>query len=470
MKQVRINSRFIFPLIGLMAFLVSCQLGSVRLPTAVSSTPSTAKSTAQSGGQTQTTDELSLSDPMIGLAALKSYHLNYSNTTKGSQKGQTFESSLTIERRVNGADESELVQQISTGIQPVYLVRVETAGARYTQQKAGGPCQAAVSGKMESSVQTVKLPPVFGAKRVGSETLNNIAAIHYQFDEKSVQRQAGQKGKAQGDVWIAQQGGTVLKYELTIQLPSGDFQGTRTWSYQLSNIESGPQINLPQGCLPLITDIPMMGGAAGVVQRPGFLKYIVSASLDQMTQFYVKRLTAVGWSLLPGIEPANGKQTLVFIKDRAEGGSQFAVIQISEENGQTLAILQSATTQKAIVIDPTPGPGTGGPEIPIETPEPGDEVQTPEAGINLPADLPKYPGASATIKTDQMIVLKTNDTPQKVIAFYKQGMEESGYTLDNSLTMNGVTSQTWIRDQLQIIVIVTQQENRTQIVISALKN
>jgi hypothetical protein len=36
--------------------------------------------------------------------------------------------------------------------------------------------------------------------------------------------------------------------------------------------------------------------------------------------------------------------------------------------------------------------------------------------------------------------------------------------------MNGVTSQTWIRDQLQIIVIVTQQENRTQIVISAGKN
>ncbi|MGD0879810.1 MAG: hypothetical protein ABSA01_16920, partial [Anaerolineales bacterium] len=327
---------------------------------------------------------------------------------------------------------------------------------------------AATSAEALTSGLTWQLPPVFGAKQVGQETVNNISATHYQFDEKSVQWQAGQNGKAQGDVWIAQPGGYVLKYQLTIQLPSGDFQGTQTWSYELSDIGNGTPITLPQGCLPLITDIPIMDGATEVVQLPGFQNYVSSASLEQVAQFYQEKLTAAGWSLLPGVEPQGGKGTLEYIQPQKDGRGRFAVIQVDAENGQTLVVVQSSYTRKPIVLDTTPVPGAApATEIPVETPAAGGQSGTPAVSASLPADLPQYPGASVTAKTDSMMVLMTTDGPDKVSAYYSQAMVEAGYTLANSMPAAGISTQTWIKNQLQVVVAVMQQGSSTQIVLSA---
>jgi hypothetical protein len=466
MKPTRINPRYLFTLlaIGLMILLLSCNLGSLNLP----SGGSTSNSTSQSNGLTQTGGVLNMPDPAAGLSALQSYHLSYTSTIKGLQKGQDYESNLTIDEDVVEADRSELVQQTSTGSQPVYLAMVVLNGAGYTQQEAGGACRAATSAEALTSGLTWQLPPVFGAKQVGQETVNNISATHYQFDEKSVQWQAGQNGKAQGDVWIAQPGGYVLKYQLTIQLPSGDFQGTRTWSYELSDINSVAEISLPKGCLALINDIPVMEGASGVVQLPGFQRYVSSASLEQITQFYKDKLTAAGWSLLPGVEPQGGKSTLEYVQTQKDDRGRFAVIQLDEENGQTMVVVQSAYTKKPIVMDSTTGsraaPAT---ESPVETPAAGSQTETPAASASLPTDLPQYPGATVTVKTDSMVVLMTTDSPDKVNAFYSQAMAQVGYTPANSLPATGISTQTWTKDQLQIVVAVMQQGSSTQIVLSA---
>ena len=466
MKPMRMNPRFFFAAmgIGVMALLLSCQFGSISIPVG----GPTSSSTAQPGGLTQTGGVLNLPDPAVGLSALTSYHMSYARTIKGSQKGQDYASNLTIERSANGADESDLVQQTSTGNQPVYMDLVVLNGAQYTQQEAGGLCRAVTNAEGLKSGLTQELPPVFGAKQVGPETVNSIPAIHYQFDEKSVQYQAGRNGKAQGDVWIAQPGGYVLKYALSIQLPSGDFQGTQTWSYELSDIGNGTQITLPAGCLSLITDIPIMDGATGVVQLPGFQKYVSSASLDQVTQFYNGKLTAAGWSLLPGIPPEGGKETMTFVQTQKDGSGRFAVIEVDDENGQTVVIVQSAHTKKPIVMDSTPGPGGVAPtENPAGTPASGNPSTTPGATMSLPADLPQYPGATVKTQTDQMVMLTTSDAPDKVIAFYNQAMLQAGFTIINSMKENSIATQTWVRGQLQIIVAIMPQGSSTQIVVSA---
>lgn len=466
MKPTRINPRYLFTLlaIGLMILLLSCNLGSLNLP----SGGSTSNSTSQPNGLTQTGGVLNMPDPTAGLSALQSYHMSYTSTIKGSQKGQDYDSNLTIDEEVVELDRSELVQQTNTGSQPVYLAMVVLNGAGYTQQEAGEACQAATSAEALNSGLTWQLPPVFGAKQVGQETVNNISATHYQFDEKSVQWQAGQNGKAQGDVWIAQPGGYVLKFQLTIQLPSGDFQGTRTWSYELSDINSVAQISLPKGCVALINDIPIMEGASGVVQLPGFQKYVSSANLEQITQFYKDKLTTAGWSLLPGVEPQGGKGTLEYVQTQKDGRGRFAVIMVDEENGQTVVVVRSAYTKKPIVMDSTTGSGAlPATENPVETPAAGIENVTPAASASLPADLPQYPGATVTTKSDSMVILMTTDSPDQVNTFYSQAMAQAGYTQANSMPAAGISSQTWTKDQLQVIVVVMQQGSSTQIVLSA---
>ena len=357
----------------------------------------------QSNPETQSDGVLTLPDPLVGLSSLSTYQFSYTTTVKGTQKGQAFESNLTINGLVNGANSSTLVQQTSTGDPDIYLQRVVLNGTEYSQQAAAGICQTSSTTSALISDQTLKLPPVFGAKLLGVETLSGLPSNHYRFDQKAVPWQAGQNGTASGDVWIAQQGGYVLKYVLNIQLPSGDFQGTRSWSFVLSNIGSGASVTLPKGCLPLITDIPMMDGATLVVQRPSFQSYSVSATLDAVTGFYKQKLAAAGWSLLPGIGASNGAETLDFIQNPPDGSGRLAVIQASDQNGQTAVIVQSAVTRKAIVMDATPAPGSTAPAS-SPTGQPTSEAAggTPPAAVMLPTNLPKYPGATVVIQNDQM--------------------------------------------------------------------
>jgi hypothetical protein len=465
MKQPLSNSRFLFLFIGIGVFIlfISCQLSGAGTP----GKDSTKEASSQNPDQEQSNGSLNLPEPTMGISALDKYHLIYRNTVSGAEKGQRLEFDLAIDRMVNGTDELELVQQKSSDLQPVNLNLAVLNGAGYTQQKTGGPCRATSNGEVLKSSPALKLPSVFGANQVGVETLDNVPAIHYQIDEKSVVWPFGKDGKAQGDVWIAQEGGYVLKYELTIQQPTGDFQGTRSWSYKLGDIGSDLKITLPDGCLPLLTDIPIIDGALEVIQRPRFQKYISSASLEQLTNFYIENLNAAGWILLASTGPEGGRESLSFIKNEDDGRGRLVVIQAGEENGKTVVIVQSAVTQKPITIGLTPGPGKVVQTTnPVKTSESGNTSGIPEATAKLPADLPQYPGAETTIHTDQMIMSKTNDGWEKVIDYYKRAMDEAGFKLENLVSQNGVNTQAWVKDQLRIMIVIMQQGGKTQIVSS----
>jgi hypothetical protein len=469
MKKPQWNSRFHFLLIGIgvFALLIACQLSGTGPKGAIS----TKEASSQTPGQEQSNGSLNLPEPTMGLSALDKYHLIYRNTVSDAEKGQGLEFDLAIDRMVNGTDELELVQQTSSDLQPVNLNLAVLNGAGYTQQKTGGPCRTTSNGEVLKSSPALKLPPVFGANQVGVETLDSIPAIHYQIDEKSVLWPFGKDGKAQGDVWIAQEGGYVLKYELTIQQPTGDFQGSRSWTYQLGDIGSDLKITLPDGCLPLLTDIPIIDGASEVIQRPRFQKYFSGASLEQLSNFYNEKLNSAGWMLLASTGPEGGRESLSFIKNEDDGRGRLVVIQAGEENGKTVVIVQSAVTQKPITIGLTPGPGKVIQTLnPVETPELGKTSGFPEPTAKLPADLPQYPGAEIAIHTDQMTMSKTNDGWEKVIDYYKRSMDEAGFKLENLVSQNGVNTQAWVKDQLRIVIVIMQQGGKTQIVASVENN
>jgi hypothetical protein len=416
-------------------------------------------------GATVSVDGLTLPDPLTGLAELKSYHIVYTSSVNGKQQDQDTESSLAIEAWKNGADESALVQQTSSGSPAVYLNLALLGGEKYSQLKEGGACQAAASSGTLFDGLGIKLPPVFGAKEAGQETVNEIPAMHYTFDEKAVAWQAGKNGKAQGELWIAAEGSYVVKYTLSIQIASAEFSGTRSWSYELSDAGAGTAVALPQGCLALLSDIPVMDGANGVIQRPGFQKYTVQATLDQVSQFFADKLGAAGWSLLPGVEPDGGKVTLRYVEDQSVSGGRFVVIQVEEASGTATVIVQSAKTRNAIKMDPTSEPGAE-PSAESPTQEPGIGEETPEVASSLPADLPVYPGASVMSQADQVIVLQTGDSTEKVSAYYEKEMTDLGYTAGETVNSGGMVMLSWQKDQTTLNIVIMSQGSSTMISIT----
>jgi hypothetical protein len=311
----------------------------------------------------------------------------------------------------------------------------------------------------------IKLPPVFGAKEAGQETVNEIPTTHYTFDEKAVAWQAGKDGKAQGEVWIAAEGGYVVKYTLSIQVSSQEFTGTRSWTYELSEVGAETPVALPEGCLPMLNDILVMGHAINVIQRPGFQKYTVQAALTAVSQFYAEMLGQAGWSLMPAEDPEGGKVTLKYVQDKPASGGRFVAIDIEEASGVCTVIVQSAQTKNAIKMDPTPEPGAVPPAgTPTEVPSEGGE--TPEASSGLPADLPSYPGASVMSKTDGVVMLTTSDSAEKVSAFYKTEMAKLGYTASDTMNAGGMDIVTWEKDGLSLQIIIMGQGGKTMITVT----
>jgi hypothetical protein len=483
MKTTRNNpARFILPLLLAALFLLqaACLINGLDLPFGASPSATPADQASPQPGvkaspqpERKTSplpvdgSQLDLPNALVGLSSLSSYHLSYSSIMKGTQKGQPYEFNQALEGWVYKSDQATLVQQSAAGTDPVYLSRASIGGVEYIQQEAGGACQANAKGVALITSQTLQLPPVFGAKRVGPETLNGMTALHYQFDQKGVPYHAGKDGKAQGDVWVAQDGGYVLKYTLTLQLPSGDFVGTHTWSYALDQVGQVKPVALPEGCQALLTDIPVMEKAANVIQRPGFQSYSVAEKLDQVVKFYQDRLVSAGWALLPGIEASGGRQTLEYAHPMADGGSRFVVIQATEANGQTGVIVQSGNTRKPIVVDATPTPGKASPtKAATAKPSTGKVSPTPPTVSALPADIPSYPGTKDDMQTGQMAMLTTSDAVDKVAAFYKQAMPKAGYILAKSVEVNSLVTQLWKKGELQIIVAIMPMNGTTQIIIT----
>ncbi len=82
------------------------------------------------------------------------------------------------------------------------------------------------------------------------ETVNNVATDHYQLDQSSIHNGAYKSGK--GDLWIAQNGGFVVKLHMEVNGKGsvwGDMiDGVISWDYNVTNINTLDGIQLPKEC------------------------------------------------------------------------------------------------------------------------------------------------------------------------------------------------------------------------------
>jgi hypothetical protein len=181
------------------------------------------------------------------------------------------------------------------------------------------------------------------AKLVGKgETVNGVVADRYSFDQNALS--FGSFASAQGEAWIAQDGGFLVKYVGTATgknsfLSSKSAEGTFTWEYNLTDANKIGAIELPKECAGQqpAEDIPVPESAT---DKAGFGKLITFKTPDapaDVAAFYKQRMPKQGWKA--GEESGFGDlQTLNYSKE----GRKLSITITKEEQGGSTVLINEA--------------------------------------------------------------------------------------------------------------------------------
>src|SRR5262249_8730732 len=173
---------------------------------------------------------------------------------------------------------------------------------------------------------------------------NGMAQKGYKFDGGAL----GVAGRATatGEVWVADPGGYVLKYSLTLKGGADYFgeggDGSLTWAYDVTKAGQPATILLPKDCPEGLVDAPLMDDAQKVEQQPGVTRYITHATVAQVSEFYQQQLATAGWKLdgKPGIGDKAGFLTFT------QGKSRLSVVITVGDAGTAVRLLQESERKR----------------------------------------------------------------------------------------------------------------------------
>src|SRR5215211_6190754 len=157
-------------------------------------------------------------EPKTGLADLSSYKATLVLSFNGTRAGQPSQWSKTYIMLSSREPANRQLTIEKTGdlsnLDAVFLADVEQAAYDLRGENA---CNANLIKEENSLAQQLEpagfLNFVIGAQEAGAETVNNVAANHYTFDERAF----GQLGlaKSAGEMWVASEGGYLVEYMVT---------------------------------------------------------------------------------------------------------------------------------------------------------------------------------------------------------------------------------------------------------------
>jgi len=410
--------------------------------------------------------DVDLADPAQGMEGLLRYRQQFSLMVDGAP----YNASQVIVREVMGEDHTLRVTDQSTGNPPVDFRSTRMGGYNYTQDREGAACRAEpVVNESTPSNPVMRLPAAFGMQESGREKIENLAAVQYTFDENSLIDHEGVVQSASGQVWVTEDSGLVLKYELVVEIEGKEFSGTYHWSYTLSPVNQDLVIRLPDGCLPVLADLPVPLEAADVTNLPGFQQYTTSAAQQELVNFYNEQLSKQGWTALPGSAPDQlDLDTLPVVQSFTQpylDGSQVLVIQLNEKDGALQVILQTVLTKQPVEFSTGSLPSAEQVEIEENHEANPTDSQSPV----LPKDLPIYPGAKITTHMDSLIFFEVPDQAANVADFYTQALEKAGWTLEQKAGTETMISLMWSKEGQAMVVTIQEQGQATQVSIIAMQ-
>ena len=326
--------RILLTVLALASASLACTLMSTTGSNSATKTPAAQKSTtAKPGDRTGTPkaatpkagsttqiigdlnlETLSLPDLNQGLKSLQSYRGTY----KVVSENQTKSSTLEILQEVNNTSKNqhfrmsgsgELTKDaLPAGAMEYYEIGTDTY--ILTSKEGGKPICISLSGgtnKDKPAMPMLQPAQLFGPvdkmKLVKKgEEVNDIVTDHYSYDQTNLTKI--KFSSAKGDMWIAQDGGYVVKmtgqgtgkYDL---FGKSDSEGDMSWDYQLDSVNKLAEIKPPVECSKpgLSTDIPV---PPDTKTEAGFAGITTLKSTDSpavVADFYRKEMPNQGWKV-----------------------------------------------------------------------------------------------------------------------------------------------------------------------------
>ena len=299
-----------------------------------------AVTTTQAPGDTVASEAIAgpgdflLLDPVVGLDELASYTATLIVTFEGSDNGQAQQWASTTVMRVSREPLARELTVASAGdldpVDPAWLA--EENGAVYELDEDGA-CVANVVDSQEDRFPepAASLPGLIGAEAAGHETINEVEADGYAFDESALA--LSDESPSTGEIWIASDGGVVVRYLITTEGGADFFgegiEGTISWDYQLTDTNVPVDIALPEDCPAGIVEAPMLPDAFDVLTAPGFLAYDTASSLAEVMAFYQLEAPALGWG---PIEAPLISETAAFV-EFTDGDLLVTIVAIAGDSG-----------------------------------------------------------------------------------------------------------------------------------------
>ena len=290
-----------------------------------------------------------LPNATAGLADLSSYQATLTLSFAGTSAGASQKWSKTY---VLLSTKDPAARQLTVDragdlpdLAPIYLAEVGGVAYQLGGEKS---CAAAAFKPDQSPTQALEpaglLTGVIGAEDAGPDTVIDVPSNHYSFDEHALG--LADLAKAKGELWVAADGGYLVKYVLTTTGAADYFgagtDGTLNWDYELTQVNQPAPFTLPADCPAGLVTAPRLPDAANVQDQPGLLAYDSATSLADAVTFYQDQLPPLGWALtgdpvavadLPAdqttviLDFTQADQTLTVIFTKSDAGTQVRLAQ-----------------------------------------------------------------------------------------------------------------------------------------------
>jgi hypothetical protein len=407
-----------------------------------------------------------LADPHQGLDGLKSYHMHAVNEFTGEADGKPLHSLGEYngdEVRKTQTEFVNLRQPLSNGKIDSFLTGVIGDASYRRIGDESAICHIAWNQQKKVTPEfwpVDMLPAILSGEKTGVEEVNEVKTTRYILDRDSLG--IANFENVSGDLWLALDGGYVVKMEFTLSGGEKTFgkgrSGNQKVTYELTKINANDDFIAPAGCLPVLDGIPIMADAIHEYRLPGNLRYSSASSPEKVLEFYKEKLTTQGWQMGSPHESVMKGQVVLFIKKE---GDDRLHLSLSPENG---------TTQVSVFVGKPPenGPTSGsGDQENVPTPTP-PALEPAKAG--LPEGVPIYPGArNFTGIPGMRLVFTTTDPIEKVMDFYKAGLlKEKWAQLPGTVNVPGVPLM-FKKENNMLVIRVTEKDGGSQIEIMMVK-
>lgn len=283
-----------------------------------------------------------LLDTEAGLASLPSYKASLTLTFDGTRAGQPSQWSKTYVMLTKKDPAARQLTLEKTGdltdLDALFMAEV---GEAAYERRGETACNANVIKAGDTLGERLEpagfLNGVIGADEAGSETVNGVAANHYTFDERAFGQL--EVAKSTGEMWVSSEGGYILRYLLTTKGNADYFgegiEGTLTWDYELTGIDTPIAFELPADCPAGMLDVPLLPDATNVLSMPGMLTYDTASSIADTLTFHQEQVSSLGWT--PVGEPTITETSALLIFTRDD--QNLTVIVTTDSGVTTVTIL-----------------------------------------------------------------------------------------------------------------------------------